>query len=236
VFISIVVPVYNDYASAEELCIDFLRARLSNTELLLVDNGSENPDELNSLIELNPGLIKLLRLNSNIGFGGGVQAGMRHSTSEWVVWMPGNVKVKPSTLHEFLDTVFDSRTEVIVKAVRSGRRFIPNLKTLIASLVQTLASLSLMFDTGGTPTAVNRQNRIFNLVLSGPNDYTFESYVLFLANKLGAPVRRVAVPYGERLWGKSHWQSGIRSEVTLMLRILKGLPNWLKIAKAFSKV
>jgi hypothetical protein len=93
-----------------------------------------------------------------------------------------------------------------------------------------------MFDTGGTPTAVNRQNRIFNLVLSGPNDYTFESYVLFLANKLGAPVRRVAVPYGERLWGKSHWQSGIRSEVTLMLRILKGLPNWLKIAKAFSKV
>lgn len=235
VLISLVVPVYNDYQTAEIFCLEFIKSGMSQTELIIVDNGSDDPALLAKLSELSRDQIRIVRLESNLGFGGGIQAGIKASGSDWVVWLPGNMKVDPSDLGPFLDQLVLHNQQALVKALRTGRSILATSKTALATFVQSVVSLSWMQDTGGTPTAMHRTNRIIGLLDLGPKDYTFESYVVFLANKLGVPLIRIRVPYGERNFGRSHWQSGTRSEIKLMFAILSGFPAWKKLAKIVSE-
>ena len=235
VLISLVVPVYNDLQTAKAFCHEFVKADLEQTELIIVDNGSENPIAISELSNAEEGLVRVVRLASNAGFGGGIQAGILASRSEWVVWLPGNMKVNPSELGPFIEQLKVRNQNAVVKAIRTRRTILPRIKTLIATLAQSFFSLSRMHDTGGTPTAIHRSNILFEYLTNGPKDYTFESYVVFLARKLGVPLIRVAVPYGHRPQGQSHWQSGLRSEIDLMTKILKSFPNWLKILNSKSE-
>jgi len=146
--------------------------------------------------------------------------------------MPANMKVKPSNLVSFMTQLKDSNKLSLVKARRSNRRPTARIKTGLASFIQTICTLTPMTDTGGTPTALYRKSRLFELALTGPKDYTFESYILFLANRLKTPVIRIPVPYGERLHGESHWQKGFQSELSLMVKIMAGICAWRTIAAA----
>jgi polyisoprenyl-phosphate glycosyltransferase len=228
----IIVPIYNDFDNAKALCQDFLSAGLEGTSLLLVDNGSEGETPLSSLSRMHPTKILTLRLASNVGFGGGIQAGIRATNSDWVIWMPGNMKVLPTRLHGFIQLLVPPNKMAIAKAYRKGRRLIPRLKTGLSSLLQSAASLRIIRDSGGTPTAIHRSNKIFDLILDGPPDYCFESFVMFVAKSSRVPIIRVAVPYGDRLMGQSHWQRGLGSEIFLMLKILRGFRGWADMVGA----
>lgn len=228
--IALIVPVYNDLLNAEALCQDFLEITDEGVELLIVDNGSDNPTALNQLKLISPKRIHILRLETNVGFGGGIQEGLKAAQTDWVAWMPGNMKVKPSRLKSFITLLNDSNKLALIKARRNGRRPIARMKTALASLAQSVRTLTPMPDTGGTPTALNRNSRLYKLAFLGPKDYTFESYILFLANRLKVQVIRVPVNYGERLFGNSHWQAGLQSEIVLMGKIFLGIPGWKKIA------
>ena len=96
--ITLIVPIYNDLRCVEALCQDFLEIRQGEIDLLIVDNGSDDASALTQLTSINPNRIRVLRLEANLGFGGGIQEGLRAAQTDWVVWMPGNMKVRPSRL------------------------------------------------------------------------------------------------------------------------------------------
>jgi hypothetical protein len=81
-----------------------------------------------------------------------------------------------------------------------------------------------MFDTGGTPTICERS--FITSMVSPPTDYVFESYVLYKSRKSGKKVIRPRIKYGQRKYGKSHWQSGFAAELKLMKLIIQGYKNW----------
>ena len=224
--VSLVVPIFNNRANAEAFCADFLKARLGDTHLTIVDNGSIEAESLRHLTKLAPDRIKVVSLMVNEGFGGGIQAGIKQTHSEWISWLPGNMKVLPTGLREFIHCVRSQDPHTVVKAYRSGRSLIPLGKTFLASVAQSLVSRTWLLDTGGTPTAVNVNNPILADLLDGPKDYSFESFVLFIAKLRGLKVIRINVVYGERLFGHSHWQSGLKSELRLMGDILSRIPKW----------
>lgn len=161
VSISMVVPIYNDLQTAKAFCHEFVKAGLEQTELIIVDNGSENSIAISELSHDDEGKVRVVRLASNAGFGGGIQAGISASKSEWVVWLPGNMKVDPSELGPFMDQLGVRNQGAVVKAIRTGRAILPRIKTSIATLAQSFFSLSRMQDTGGTPTAIHRSNVLF---------------------------------------------------------------------------
>jgi len=224
--VCLVVPIFNNRANGEAFCKDFIKTNLGDTRLTIVDNGSDEAESLGHLAKISPELIKVVTLRENEGFGGGIQAGLRMSDSEWLVWLPGNMKVPPSVLRKFIDCVRSQDSNTLIKALRSGRSFGPRAKTFFASLAQSVVSGKLMYDTGGTPTALHKDNPLLQVLLNGPKDYSFESFALFVARLGGLKVVRVNVAYGDRLFGSSHWQSGLRSELRLMTNILKGIPTW----------
>lgn len=224
--VSLIVPILNNRANAEAFCSDFLRAELRDTSLTLVDNGSNETESLKHLENLAPDKIAVVTLQVNAGFGGGIQAGLVAAQSDWVIWLPGNMKVLPSRLGNFIEFVKTQQSQTFVKANRAGRTFIPRSKTLLASVAQSVVSKTWLCDTGGTPTALHKGNPLLQELLDGPKDYSFESYALFIAKLRRLTVKRVNVIYGDRLYGSSHWQSGLISELRLMADILLSIPRW----------
>jgi len=224
--VSLVVPVFNNRTNGEAFCRDFLNANLVNTRLTLVDNGSDETESLGHLADMAPGRIRVITLKVNEGFGGGIQAGLKLADSEWLVWLPGNMKVPPSGLRNYLDYVRSQDVGTLIKAYRSGRSFGPRAKTFLASVAQSVVSGTLLCDTGGTPTALHKDNPLLTVILNGPKDYSFESFVLFIAKLGGVKVVRLKVVYGVRLFGSSHWQSGLGSELRLITSILMKIPSW----------
>jgi hypothetical protein len=224
--ICVVVPVFDDWDNADLIIENFLYSNFENTTMLVVDNGSSSPNpqiwEKCSQSEK----LSILRLQINVGFGGAVQEAIGHLQADWLVWMPGNMKVIPSEMKDFLGVVESSNQTTFIKAHRVRRPMIDVLKTSAASIVQSFVACTLLPDTGGTPSAIHSKSPLMELVKHAPRDYMFDSYILLRAKQLGLRVERPPVPYHKRLIGQSHWQTGLSAEIKLMARLTISIIKW----------
>jgi hypothetical protein len=226
VSISICVPVYNDWENASLLIDNFVTCNYKEISLIVIDNGSYQPDEsvINRISQLDN--VSITRFNTNLGPGGAIQEASKTCSTDWLAWMPGNMKVLPSEMMDFLTLVSLGNSETFVKAHRINRPFIDRLKTLIASVAQTIVAGTPMSDTGGTPSALHRTSKLWDEITRAPKDYKFDSYMLFAAKRLQLNVERPKVPYHQRLIGNSHWQSGFAAEVSLMISLVYSIIKW----------
>lgn len=224
--VSICVPVYNDWENASLLIENFVSCNYKEISLKVIDNGSRQPDEfvIDRISQLDN--VSITRFTTNLGLGGAIQEASKTCNSEWLVWMPGNMKVLPSEMMEFLAIVSSSHAETFVKAHRIKRPLIDRLKTMTASVVQTIVAGTPMFDTGGTPSAIHRTGKLWDEITRAPKDYMFDSYMLFAAKRLHIKVERPKVHYHQRLIGTSHWQSGFAAEVSLMRSLVHSIIQW----------
>jgi glycosyltransferase involved in cell wall biosynthesis len=120
----------------------------------------------------------------------------------------------------------ESVNDRIIKAHRINRPLIDRLKTMIASVVQTIVAGTPMVDTGGTPSAIHRTSTLWDELARAPKDYMFDSYMLFAAKRLQIKVERPPVLYHQRLIGSSHWQSGFAAEASLMKSLVYSIIQW----------
>jgi hypothetical protein len=222
----ICVPVFNDWENANLLIENFVSTRYENVNLLVIDNGSNQSSEMVTHRISQFERVSTMRISVNKGFGGAIQEASRTCQADWLVWMPGNMKVLPSEMTEFLSVVNHANSDTFVKGHRINRPPIDRLKTLIASFAQTLVAGKWMFDTGGTPSAVHRSGPLWHEIQCAPSDYTFDSYMLFAAKRLKLKIQRPKVPYHQRLIGRSHWQSGFTAEVSLMKILALSIIKW----------
>ena len=224
--VSICVPVYNDWENASLLIENFVSCNYKEISLMVIDNGSHYPSESVNDRVSQLGNVSITRFNTNLGLGGAIQEASKTCKSDWLVWMPGNMKVLPSEMMDFLDLVSLSHSETFIKAHRVNRPLIDRLKTMIASVVQTIVAGTPMVDTGGTPSAIHRTSTLWDEIARAPRDYMFDSYMLFAAKRLQIKVERPPVLYHQRLIGSSHWQSGFAAEASLMKSLVYSIMQW----------
>ncbi len=222
--LSIVIPIYNDYESLVTLAEWLTNCHYKNMEFVIFNNGSTDR-KVQEFLDVHSIHYRSLSNNQNLGFGGGIQYAINELESEWVGWMPGNLKVRPQDLLSILCD-FNPSSGTFIKAKRINRGNIPQIKTWIAGLIQSCILRTNMFDTGGTPTFCEKS--FISHLVDPPKDFVFESYTLFVARKRNLKVVRPKIPYGVRVFGNSHWQRGIRSEVQLMLKIINSSRKWRK--------
>jgi GT2 family glycosyltransferase len=101
--ISVVIPNHNG-AGYLEPCLRSLQAQTyENMEIVVVDNASQ---DLSAEIvqRLAPGAV-LLRENRNLGFAGGVNAGIRSSRGEWVAVLNNDTEVAADWLAECTNAI-----------------------------------------------------------------------------------------------------------------------------------
>ena len=232
--VCICVPVYDDWDNAGPLVEDFVGCNYNRVTLMIIDNGSKQQNEplARRIQEIEN--VSVVRIENNLGFGGAIQEATKVTEADWLVWMPGNMKVLTSEISDFLSLLRSCPPSTFVKAKRVKRPILDGIKTMLASVAQTIVAGKIMVDTGGTPCAVHRSNALWKEILSAPTDYRFDSYMLFAARHLSLQVERPKVPYHERLVGTSHWQSGFSAELHLMQSLLRSIVKW-KIHKSHQR-
>lgn len=220
---TIVIPVYNEFKSLEILLEKINEISNQNFTFLIVDNGSTDPKVQEVLTHMKRSGWAQVRTETNQGFGGGIVFGISRCCTDFVGWMPGNLKVDPQEVVRMLSYIDFEKVDV-VKARRLGRGTSARLKTWIIGVIQSAILRTHMFDAGGTPTII-RRSLLVNLD-QVPKDYVFESYILYLARQAKSRIVRPGVNYGLRKFGESHWQRGFSSELSLTIKILKASLKW----------
>lgn len=195
---------------------------------IIVDNGSRNNDMINFSNKKNnlKKNWKIVRSNKNLGFGGGVKFGILNSDSEFVSWMPGNLKVNPRDVYNFLNNFKTLNKNQLVKATRIGRPFTHKIKTIIFGVIVSIFFGVRMSDSGGTPNLVHRS--LFNNPNIFPDDFRFDVFILYYCRLNKYKVIRPKIIYTKRKYGKSHWQNGIINEFKLLFDVLKAKKEWKK--------
>jgi glycosyltransferase involved in cell wall biosynthesis len=220
--LTVVIPIYDEFQSLEILVKWVEETSNSNLKFLIVDNGSTDARVFELLAKGGPNWGGV-RTPANLGFGGGILFGISRTQTDYIGWMPGNLKIDPRDIPLLLDGVVLSGNE-LVKAKRIGRSKSAQLKTEFLGLAQTLLLRTKMFDAGGTPTVCSKS---FILSLpTPPSDYAFESFVLFMAQRAKMRIIRPKIRYTVRKFGESHWQAGLSSEIKLFLRIIELSKKW----------
>ena len=225
----IIIPIYNDLDSAYELVhlinqrkVEFEKKQIS---FLLFDNGSTDARISEFGLTLSSPTF-MERVEQNLGFGGGIVKAAQGLQVDWIGWMPGNLKVNPIIILDLLDN-FRFKAGDVIKCKRTGRKISLRMKTFTMGFIQSIYAGKNMIDTGGTPTICERQ-----VLLSMPNPPTsvvFESFVLYWAHTFNLNLTRPKVPYGERKYGDSHWQKGLKSEFNLAREILSQIKVWKSV-------
>ena len=96
--VTIIIPNYNGIKFMKD-CIESLRTQTyKNFEILVVDNGSkdESVDYLRDLESYESNLnIKVIYLDENLGFAGGVNVGLVACDSKYVILLNNDTEVFP---------------------------------------------------------------------------------------------------------------------------------------------
>jgi len=211
--LEIVIPCFNEAENIPKL-IESLNhvGDLCDIDFVLVDNGSL--DETRRVIEQNLGKrIRGVFLPKNLGYGGGILAGLQECKCDYAGWMHADLQTDPTCLNQFVAKL---NSDTLFKGQRIGRTIVDKLFTLGMSAFESLVFRCLLWDINGQPTIAGRK---WLLELKNPPaDFSFDLFVYVQARLLGLKVERTSVYFGPRFRGVSSWNSGFRSRLRFVIR------------------
>jgi hypothetical protein len=223
------IPIFKDLANLKEIINEIEINPELPIDFYILDHGSKDVELSAYLDSLKISNVKILRVDENYGFGGGIKYLLQNIENDFIGWMPGNGKVNPKNLIVLSDLFSRENNIEAFKAHRSRRSPSENFKTFSAGLLISLYFQTNLFDSGGTPTIIKRD--FVSHFLNGPNDFSFEAFSLFVIKTLKIKMVRLDVPYGVRMHGSSHWQRGFKSEIKLFFRIIIQKKHWRQLLK-----
>ncbi len=125
--VTIIIPNYNGYAFLRD-CLEALMPQLNdNIQVLVVDNGStdESISLLKSYNERNEE-IRCIFLKENTGFCGAVNAGIKASTTRYVILLNNDTKVLPGYV-DSLVAAMEQDEEIFSASARMLKMHAPEL-------------------------------------------------------------------------------------------------------------
>jgi GT2 family glycosyltransferase len=98
---SIIIANYNGLAFLQACFDSLLNATYTNTEILMVDNGST--DRSVAFVEEFYPQVRIIRSPANLSYSGGNNLGIRHATGKYVVLLNNDTEVSPGWLEPLLE-------------------------------------------------------------------------------------------------------------------------------------
>jgi hypothetical protein len=201
----IIIPAHNEELNIGRV-VEELRARRYGHDIIVVDDASTDgtAEELRRLAQ------RTIRLSTNLGYGGAIQAGFKYALThgyDYVVQMDGDGQHDPASIPALLETVRSGQADVAL-----GSRFIgelsyevPALRRMGIALFRAVVS-SFMRQRITDPTsgyqALNRKVLEFFSGDTYPIDYP-DSDVLLALHFAGFRIREVPVSMRPRIHGTS---------------------------------
>jgi glycosyltransferase involved in cell wall biosynthesis len=214
---SLIVPCFNEYESLLHLLPEVKKYTDDYPlEFIFIDNGSSDSSwEL--LNENRNEKILAMRLESNLGYGGGIKSGLKISRGKYVGWIHADLQYTLSDVIEHL--ALNLAPNNFLKGRRKNRRIGQKLISLSMSVFESLLFQRFFSDINAQPTIFDR-----NLIAdfnSLPDDFSIDLFVYAIAKKKRFKIERFSVKYAERSFGTSSWNSGFKSVLKISLRTIK---------------
>jgi glycosyltransferase involved in cell wall biosynthesis len=105
--VSIIIPAHNEERHIEKCIESLLAQEYRDIEIIVVDNGSsDNTSKIvERYVESYGGKVRLLRMESNIGPGGGRNAGASNATGEILVFVDADMAFPPDYVTKLISPI-----------------------------------------------------------------------------------------------------------------------------------
>ncbi len=225
-YISIVVPIYNEEESIRPLYAE-LKETLDDLgeeyEIILIDDGSTDASFsiLKELAQKEQNL-KVIRFRKNFGQTAAISAGFNYSQGDFVVTLDGDMQNDPHDIKKMLDMAKEGYEIVSGWRLKRKDAFLTRrMPSIIANkLISKLTSVYL-HDYGCT-LKVYKKEVIKNLHLYGET----HRFIPALASWMGVKVTEVVVNHRPRKHGQSKYGLGRTFTVILDLINVKFLLSY----------
>lgn len=221
--LSIVIPCFNEAENIRNLleaCSSAFKKKA--IELVLVNNGST--DETKFILERVANdypFLKVLNLEVNAGYGGGILAGLEVASNEFLGWTHADMQTDPNdvvTAFEILERK-DFSDNVFIKGRRYGRPLLDRFFSFSMSVFETLLLSTLLDDINAQPTIFHK--KFFRSWVNPPTDFSLDLFSFYQAKSSGLSIIRFPVLFGPRMYGLSKWNLSARDKYKFIKRTLK---------------
>jgi len=207
VAVSLVIPIYNEAASASRLAgrLEAIRARMGNTgfEVILVDDGSTD-ETAQQLARLQDPAVTVVRHPSNRGYGAALKTGIRVAKGAWVAITDADETYPDERIPEFCSAAVAEDLDMLVGARTGERVHIPLLrrfpKWFLNRLANWLSGRTIPDMNSGL--RVMRKSVVEQFVHVLPNGFSFTTTITLAMLSRGYRVEYRPINY-ERRTGRS---------------------------------
>jgi len=170
-----------------------------------VDNGSTDDTSLVLKKLLGKKKIRSKRLRKNLGYGGGILAGLSVANGNILGWTHADMQTDPlDTLKGLYTFSKSSNTKTLfIKGKRYGRPLGDTFFTVGMSVFETFLMGTVLFDINAQPTLFTRE--FYESWVEPPKDFSLDLFAYYMAKKNGLKIKRFPVRFGKRVHGISHW-------------------------------
>lgn len=224
-YLSVVVPVYNEYENIPLLynaVVDALK-NIQDWELILVDDGSRD-NSLEALRELaakDTEHVKVIGLRRNFGQTAAIAAGIDHASGEIIVLMDADLQNDPSDIPAMLDKLNEGYD--LVSGWRKNRQdnLLRTFPSRIANKLICKVTGVNLHDYGCTLKAYRRE------VIKGFRLYgEMHRFIPAYADAFGAKIVEMPVKHHPRIHGKAKYGLERTMKVLLDLFTVKFLSSY----------
>ena len=214
---SIVVPCWNERDALAGFAVELERVfgARDDIEFVFVDNGSEDGswDALAALCEGASVRCRRVRLERNMGYGGGIMSGLERCEGAYLGWTHADGQVPLECVRDALERIPLGESVHVKGQRRSGRT---RRERALSWCHGVCASVLL----GGRFDEVNAPpNLLSRELVEGwerpPLDHQFEVHALWHSVRAGARIERVPVPWRAREHGASSWNHSLLAPLRL---------------------
>lgn len=225
-YLSVVVPVYNEYDNIP-LLYDAVHKALENMdkdwELILVNDGSRDNsmEALKEAAAKDPVHVKVIGLRRNFGQTAAIAAGVDHASGEIIVLMDADLQNDPTDIPAMLAKLDEGYD--VVSGWRKDRKdpFLRSFISRIANRIICKVTGVHLHDYGCTLKAYRRE------VITGFRLYgEMHRFIPAFANTFGAKIVEMPVKHHPRLLGKSKYGFERIVKVSLDLITVKFLSSY----------
>lgn len=216
--IDLIVPFFNEEGAVDKVhYLNKKAERLFNIKkYIYVENGSKDGTRM-KLQELAKAdeKINLVFLDNNVGYGGGVKAGLSQSNSPIIILNHADLQFD---LYNFVYTNLDSiknQQKINILSKRHNRSHTENINSSILRYILSCIFFSVIKDFNGQP-------KVFERSLLGSLEDLPDNFCIDLAiyTKICADSIQLPIIQNVRKIGKSSWSGSMRKRVQIFLGYL----------------
>lgn len=214
--LSIIIPVFNEKNTIEQIISNVQKASYKNKEIVIVDDySSDGTKEILSKFEKKK-QIKLLFHSKNKGKGAAIRTGIKEATGDIIIIQDADLEYDPSEYNVLLQPILDGKADVVYGSRFTGgqpHRVVYYWHRLGNAFLTTLSNMFTNLNLTDMETCYKAfRANILKSIKIEENRFGFEPEITAKAAKLKCRIYEVGISYFGRTYDegkKINWKDGI---------------------------